>query len=182
VRETLRGTKGLLLQEKEMQRPYKVSYYIDPAKSPPVEALIRRLRQNGLHVNVIQAHQQFLDVLPVRASKGLAVRDFVMKWGLPFDRVLVVGGSGNDEDMVAGNTLAVVVGNYSPELEGLRGDPLVYFAEGHHAWGIIEGLEHYGFLEATPRVTSYETGAEPDDAGSQAGYPADGDMAEAAAG
>jgi sucrose-phosphate synthase len=182
VRATLRGTKGLLLQEDKMQRPHKVSYYIDPEKAPPVEDLIRRLRKNGLHVNMIQAHQQFLDVLPVRASKGLAVRDFVMKWGLPFDRVLVVGGSGNDEDMVAGNTLAVVVGNYSPELERLRGDPLVYFADGHHAWGIIEGLEHYAFLEATPRVTSYETGEDPDEAGNEADYSADGDLAEAAAG
>ncbi|MBN2491644.1 MAG: HAD-IIB family hydrolase [Planctomycetes bacterium] len=159
VVRTLRGTPGLLLQEAETQRPHKVSYYIDPEKAPSIEALIQRLRKNDLHVNVIESSGQFLDVLPVRASKGLAVRDFVLKWGLPLDRVLVVGQSGNDRDMLTGNTLAVVVGNHSAELEGLRGHPLVHFAERPHAWGILEGLEHYGFLEATPRAAADEADA-----------------------
>jgi sucrose-phosphate synthase len=50
--------------------------------------------------------------------------------------------------MLAGNTLGVVVGNYSPELEKLRKYPRVYFAEAHHAAGILEGIEYYNFLDA----------------------------------
>ena len=49
--------------------------------------------------------------------------------------------------MLAGNTLAVVVGNYSVELEKLREYPRVYFADAHHAAGIIEGIEYYDFLD-----------------------------------
>ena len=69
-----------------------------------------------------------------------------MKWGLSLDRILVVGDSGNDEEMLLGDTLGVVVGNHSPELDKLKGKPRIYFAEGKYAKGIIEGLEHYNFF------------------------------------
>jgi sucrose-phosphate synthase len=48
--------------------------------------------------------------------------------------------------MLTGNTLGVVVGNYDPELDHLRDEPRVFFAEGNHAWGTIEGIEHYDFF------------------------------------
>jgi sucrose-phosphate synthase len=55
--------------------------------------------------------------------------------------------------MLAGNTLAVVVGNHSQEIEKLRGLPQIYFAGGNYAWGILEALDHYDFfgnLSPTP--------------------------------
>ncbi len=61
--------------------------------------------------------------------------------------VLVAGDSGNDEEMLRGNTLGVVVGNHDGELEHLRGHERVYFAAGSHARGILEGIDHYRFLE-----------------------------------
>jgi sucrose-phosphate synthase len=48
--------------------------------------------------------------------------------------------------MLAGQTLAVVVGNYSKEIAKLRGYPQVYFAKGEYAWGILEALDHYDFF------------------------------------
>ena len=60
---------------------------------------------------------------------------------------MVAGDSVNDEEMLAGNTLGVVVGNYRPKLETLRRYPRIYFAEGRHAAGIIEGIHYYNFLE-----------------------------------
>jgi sucrose-phosphate synthase len=76
----------------------------------------------------------------------MALRYFATKWGIPLERCFVAGDSGNDEEMLSGNTLAVVVGNHDRELEKLRGNPLVYFANGHFARGIIEGIEHYDFF------------------------------------
>jgi sucrose-phosphate synthase len=70
-----------------------------------------------------------------------------MKWGLTPEHVLVAGDSGNDEEMLRGNTLGVVVGNYSPELRHLYGKPRIYFADHSYAEGIIEGIEHYNFLD-----------------------------------
>ncbi|MBF2098485.1 MAG: hypothetical protein IGQ88_08935 [Gloeomargaritaceae cyanobacterium C42_A2020_066] len=46
---------------------------------------------------------------------------------------------------LAGNVRSVVVGNYSPELEKLRIQPQIYFANAYHANGIMEGSAHYNF-------------------------------------
>ncbi len=139
---------GLRLQPDDTQRPYKISYFVDTRKAPSIREIVRHLRKCDLQCNVIFSHGMFLDVLPIRASKGLALRYLAWKWGLPLDHVLVAGQSGNDREMLLGNTLGVVVGNYSPELKRLRGKPRIYFASGHHAWGIIEALDHYDFLGA----------------------------------
>jgi sucrose-phosphate synthase len=59
----------------------------------------------------------------------------------------VCGDSGNDEEMLRGDPLAVVVGNYSPELEKLKGQRNIYFTKAKYAGGILEAIEKYKFLE-----------------------------------
>lgn len=146
LRAALADSAGLKLQHKSDQRRFKVSYNVDPEKFPSVNKVRTCLRKLDLHCKLIYSHQAFLDLLPVRASKGLAIRYLMMKWGLGPDRLLVAGDSGNDTEMLRGETLGVVVGNYSPELDELRGEPRIYFAEGDYASGIIEGVEHYDFF------------------------------------
>jgi sucrose-phosphate synthase len=69
------------------------------------------------------------------------------QWKIPLERVLVNGGSGGDEDMLRGNTLGVVVDNrHREELSILTDIDQVYFANGAHAWGILEAIEHYDFF------------------------------------
>lgn len=148
LRGVLNGVPGVRLQPRSEQRLHKISYYYDPETASDVREIMRLLRVHDLHANVIFSHQQFLDVLPIRASKGLALRYLGLKWGLPSERFLVAGDSGNDEEMLTGNTLAVVVGNHSPELEHLRGQPRIHFSTGEYAWGIVEGIERYDFLGA----------------------------------
>ena len=150
--QTLQGIPGLKLQPREDQRRHKISYFIDPDKSPPIRDIVRHLRKYGLSANLIYSHQAYLDVLPIRASKGQAVRYIGAKWGIPPDHMLVAGDSGNDIEMLRGDTLGVVVGNHSPELRHLRGEPRIYFAEAHHAWGVMEGLKHYHFLASEPQI------------------------------
>jgi sucrose-phosphate synthase len=151
LREALHDMPGLRLQSKEEQRQYKISYLIDPTKAPSVREILQHLRRLDLHAHVVYSHQMFIDVLPMRASKGAALRYFADKWGIPVERILVAGDSGNDEEMLSGETLGVVVGNHSEELERLRDREQIYFANGCHAWGIIEGINHYDFL-GTVRV------------------------------
>jgi sucrose-phosphate synthase len=62
---------------------------------------------------------------------------------------LVCGDSGNDEEMLRGEPLAVVVANFSHELKDLKGSRNVYFAKRACAGGIIEGLRHYRFIDET---------------------------------
>ena len=97
-------------------------------------------------MTTILDHEVYLDVIPVRASSGLAIRFFCFKWNLEPQRLLVAGDSGNDWDMLSGDTLGVVVSNHTPELERLRGRPRIHFAKSAHARGILEGIDCYDFF------------------------------------
>ncbi|WP_414543695.1 HAD-IIB family hydrolase [Nostoc sp. CCY0012] len=158
VRQAMEELPGVMLQPPQSQGKFKLSYFIDETKAVSFKEIMRHLRRRRLHVKGIYSHNMYLDLLPIRASKGDAIRYCALKWGLPIKRFLVAGASGNDESMLAGNTLAVVVGNYSQEIEKLRGYPQIYFAEGHYAWGILEALDRYDFFgtlsQAEPEMTT----------------------------
>ncbi len=146
LKKSLIGAEGLKLQPKVDQRRFKLSYFVDPDKMQSVNSIRTCLRKRDLHCKLIYSHQAYLDLLPVRASKGLAIRYLMVKWGLSPDRLLVAGDSGNDIEMLRGETLGVVVGNYSPEVEALKDEPRIYFAEGEYATGVLEGADHYDFF------------------------------------
>jgi sucrose-phosphate synthase len=147
VHEVLDSIEGLYPQEDHEQSDYKISYRADFSVAPKLQAIKRHLREAGLRVKVIVSLGMFLDIIPSRAGSGLSIRQMAYKWGFPLENILVAGDSGNDEGMLAGNTLGVVVGNYSEELEKLRRYPRVYFAEAGNAAGIIEGVRYYNFLD-----------------------------------
>lgn len=147
IRAVLDSIEGFYLQGEEQQSTYKISYEVDFAKAPKLAAIKRILRENGLRVKTVLSLGMYLDIIPARAGSGLSIRHMAYKWGFPLEHILVAGDSGNDEGMLAGSTLGVVVGNYSPELEKLRKYPRVYFAQAHHAAGIIEGVNYYNFFD-----------------------------------
>lgn len=64
---------------------------------------------------------------------------------MDLDRILVCGDSGNDRDMLVGDTCGVVVGNHAEELQNLRGRRRIHFSEASFAGGIMDGLAHYAF-------------------------------------
>ncbi len=129
----------------ENQRRYKISYLMKD--DPDLLAEVHRVLQNrNLKYNLVFSHGQFLDILPCRAGKGKAVRYLSYKWGVPLPQILVSGDSGNDECLLRGDTCGVVVGNYSRELESLKGGRRIYFSPEAYAAGIIDGFKHYGFV------------------------------------
>lgn len=150
LEEAMKEFPGLTLQAQENQREFKLSYIADPDKMLPVEEINRSLRDQQLFAQLIYSHNEFLDLLPIRASKGHAIRYLAYKWGVPVRHFLVAGDSGNDHEMLVGDTLGVVVGNHSEELDKLRGMEQVYFAQGRYAAGILEGIAHYRFDEIEP--------------------------------
>jgi sucrose-phosphate synthase len=147
IRRVLDELPGLQLQSKEYQSRFKLSYFIDPSKAPSLEEINRRLHQEEQAASTILSFGQFLDVVPMRASKGLALRYVAHRWEIPLEHTLAAGGSGADEDMMRGNTLAVVVANrHNEELSSLTDTERVYFATKPYAAGIMEAVEHYNFL------------------------------------
>jgi len=149
IRRVLTDLPGLKLQPKTEQTPLKISYYFDPRKAPSVDEIIALIRQKELTANVLCSFGQFLDIVPSRASKGQALRYVSQRLDIPLEHILVAGGSGADEDMMRGNTLAVVVGNrHHEELSQLMDLERIYFAGQPHALGILEAIEHYDFFNA----------------------------------
>jgi len=146
IASKLQNVDHLELQEKASQRPYKLSYNMTPEKDrlPEIHQVLTRQR---CHYNLIYSHEKYLDILPYRASKGKALRYLSYKWSIPLKNFLICGDSGNDEEMLKGEPLGVVVGNYSPELEAMKLLKNIYFAKKTFAAGIIEGINHYGFID-----------------------------------
>ncbi len=149
VRRVLADLPGLKLQSKNEQSRFKISYYYDPRIALSVEEINSLLYQEDLAVNVIVSFGQYLDVLPIRASKGLALRYVADHWDIPLEHILAVGGSGADEDMMRGNTLAVVVANrHDEELSHLEDAERIYYAKQAYALGILEAIEHFDFYRS----------------------------------
>jgi sucrose-phosphate synthase len=145
INKALAKLDFLALQEPETQRRFKISYYMED--NPELLARVHRVLQaQRLRYNLIFSHGQFLDVLPYRASKGKAIRYLSYKWGLPMSRIMTCGDSGNDDDMLRGDACGLVVGNYSEELESLKGRRRIYFSKKEYAAGVLDGLNHYNFL------------------------------------
>ncbi|MGD9125878.1 MAG: HAD-IIB family hydrolase [Planctomycetia bacterium] len=146
IKALLADVEGLYIQPEENLTKFKLSYEIDLKKSPSVAKIRRMIREAKLRANIIFSRKMYLDIVPVRAGSEMTMRHLLYRWGFPPEHVLVAGDSGNDEGMLRGRTLGVVVGNYSPELKKLKRLPRVYFAQAHHAAGILEGIEYYHFL------------------------------------
>ncbi|QDU54520.1 HAD-IIB family hydrolase [Aeoliella mucimassa] len=153
IHEALDPLSFLTLQTAEhTQREFKVSYDLDAeADADDALALIHEhLARAKVGYTLVFSHGTFIDLLPHRASKGKAVRYLSGKWNVPLNRVATAGDSGNDRDMLMGQTAGIVVGNYDEELSTLKNSKTnkVYFANAHCAAGIIEGLQHYRLIEA----------------------------------
>jgi sucrose-phosphate synthase len=147
VRLALSRLTGLIPQEQRQQTAFKISYYYDRKSAPSVEEINKLLRQQEIAANVVLSFGQFLDVIPIRASKGQALRYVAQRLEIPLEQILVAGGSGADEDMMRGNTLAVVVKNrHGEELSPLANVDHIYFARQSHAAGILEAIKYYDFF------------------------------------
>ncbi|MDZ7642157.1 MAG: HAD-IIB family hydrolase [Desulfurivibrio sp.] len=146
IRKALADLSFLQPQESEDQHPFKVSYLM--ADDRDLLAKVHfTLQERKLHYTLEFSHGQFLDILPYRASKGKALRYLSYKWNIPLDKVMICGDSGSDAQMLRGETCGVVVGNYSRELEPMRGTRKLYFSKEEYAAGILDGIKHYKFLE-----------------------------------
>lgn len=146
IRFILKDIPGLKMQPRHHQSTFKISYYIDPAVAD-LQEIRQILLRNEQAVNVVFSFGQFLDVIPVRASKGLALRWCAEQLGFSLENAMVSGVTGADADMLRGNTLGVVVDNrHLPELSDLSNIEKIFFSKKQYAGGILEAMDHYDFF------------------------------------
>ncbi|MBI9102451.1 MAG: HAD-IIB family hydrolase [Spirochaetales bacterium] len=146
IKESLGKLSFLTLQDNPAaQRDFKISYYLDTnfSADESIPLVHNALMEQKLTYSLVFSHGNYLDILPAKASKGRAVRYLSQKWKIPLQQITTAGNSGNDWDMLSGRMKGIVVGNFEPELEPLRKNQSVYFAETQYAAGILEGLLYW---------------------------------------
>jgi sucrose-phosphate synthase len=146
IRDALDGLPGVRPVRNVHPESLRIACRIDPDTAPSQVQIRKHLRQQGLRAMLLFDSATHLEVLPIRASPGLALRFLSYKLDLAPERMLTAGDSGNDLGILLGDTLGVVVGNYNRQIEYLRESPRIYFAKGRHANGILEGIGYYDFF------------------------------------
>ncbi|MEO6720406.1 MAG: HAD-IIB family hydrolase [Ferruginibacter sp.] len=135
---------GIRLQETAAQWPFKLSYYVNNSFSEDdIANLYKFLDDQKLKAKILLTDNKFLDLLPIRASKGSAVRFLSYKWKLALENFITAGNGGNDRDMLEGKAKGIVVANYSPELKDLKKNKSIYFSKQALAKGVLDGIEHH---------------------------------------
>ncbi|MCH7228966.1 HAD family hydrolase [Haloferula sp. A504] len=150
VVEAMADIPGLTLQPEERQHPLKVSFLLDEGQKTSRAVLQRQLREAGVSAKVMITSGCFVDVLPTRSGKDVALRYLVHKWGIDPARIYVFGTYGNDAAAIRGRNIAAVAADADPVLRRMRERPRLYHCNQPGLAGFFEGLEHYGFLDRQP--------------------------------
>jgi len=147
VIKALEDVPGVELQPADNQDPLKVSFYRDPAKGPKRRDVQQRLREKGIAAKVLISANVYLDILPIRSGKDVALRYLMHRWGIDPSSIFYFATQGNDAAVMRGKTLAVVAGGSDPQLKNLSERIRLRHSEHSGLAGMFEGLEAYGFLE-----------------------------------
>ncbi|MDW8201814.1 MAG: sucrose-phosphate phosphatase [Cyanobacteriota bacterium SKYGB_h_bin112] len=148
IADLLRAYDELLPQPAAEQNPWKISYFLKPTADPTILTRIEnQLADFG--AKLIFSSGQDVDILPRSGDKGLAITYLREHLAMPPEKTVVCGDSGNDISLFQQGTLGIIVGNARAELldwYSRYGTPQQYVANAPYAWGILEGLQHFGFL------------------------------------
>ncbi|CAN1209640.1 sucrose-phosphate phosphatase [Tumidithrix helvetica PCC 7403] len=149
VRQIASEYEQLKPQPNSEQGLFKVSFHLKPQDKAILEDLKQELKAQNIKAQVIYSSNKDVDVLPERSGKGKALSYVREALGVPCDRTVACGDSGNDITLFTENTFGIIVGNPKPELKewyeaNKRSN--VYLARKTCAAGILEGLSHFGWM------------------------------------
>lgn len=144
MEEVLIDFPKIKLQDQEAQRKHKLSYEVDPTFTEVDLANLNRLLQmHNIEVRTLLSEYGYLDIFPIRVSKGQVLQFLCQKWQIETDQFITAGNAKNDLDMLEGNVRGIVVSNYRAELETLKQSESIYFSKEPLAQGVLEGLKFW---------------------------------------
>lgn len=142
VREALENHPRTRLQEEEFLSEHKISAHAVDLTLGELVEIEEALAAAGVAARVVYSSARDLDVLPCGVDKGTAALRLASHWGIPPERVIVAGDSGNDAAMFRIGARGILVGNAQADLrKAAAGD--VYPAAASYAAGVIEGAEYW---------------------------------------
>ncbi|MDJ0731255.1 MAG: sucrose-phosphate phosphatase [Crocosphaera sp.] len=140
----------LVLQPLSEQTDFKVSYYLSKSIAQEVIPRLKAdLLRQKLDTQIIYSASYALDILPKNGGKGSALQYLRKKWEIAVDKTFVCGDSGNDITLFQGEERGIIVANAKSELLQWyyqHKTPFRYLAKQAFAQGILEGLNHFGFI------------------------------------
>ncbi len=158
---TVADISGLELQEEEAQSAHKLSFNVPVIQDREriLTEVHRRLDAAGIPAQLIWSVDEtvpmgLLDVMAPGANKHAAVEHVIRISGVPRDRVLYAGDSGNDLPMLVSDLASVLVAEFRQEAKkeaGAAGHAhRLHIAAGSlpglngcYSAGILEGLVHF---------------------------------------
>jgi len=141
---------GLSPQPDSTQHALKVSLTLDEGARLSRTAIQRHLREAGISAKVMISSGCFVDILPIRSGKDVALRYLQMKWGIDPASVYCYGTYGNDASVIRGRNLSAIAADADPILRRLRDRPRLYRCKQPGLAGFFEGLEFYGSQQGAP--------------------------------
>ena len=112
VRNILGHFPDLAFQPREFQSDFKVSCFAHSASVELLDRVKTALQEEQLNTEIVYSSRRDLDVLPGDVNKGTAAAFTAWTLGIPKDRVIVCGDSGNDLAMFKRRFWGIVVAMY----------------------------------------------------------------------
>lgn len=138
------------LHPQPRQFDFKRSYYFTPESDEEEQrtlaALAAQLAESGVGHRLVYSSRRDLDILPVAAGKGEALKYLGAQLRLQAPQMIVCGDSGNDIDMLDRPWPSVVVSNAQAELLAAQLAEPVFRATAPASAGVLQGLKHFGFV------------------------------------
>ncbi|HRE82543.1 MAG TPA: HAD-IIB family hydrolase [Opitutaceae bacterium] len=151
VKTILERVPGIVEQPAQFQNDFKSSWYLQRATRATLDKLAAELAAAGLKTSIVYSSLRDLDILPLAATKGNALRWLYTRLGIPAEQVLVAGDTGNDSSMfLLPGVHGIVVENAQPELFEAVVEIPVYCSRQIIADGVLDGLRHFGVIRRTP--------------------------------
>jgi sucrose-6-phosphatase len=149
VKQIVGNYKQLQPQAESEQGQFKVSFLLRPEHRAILEGLKQELEAQNLKARVIYSSDKDVDILPEHSGKGKALTYVREELNMPCERTVACGDSGNDIALFTENTYGIIVGNARSELRDwytANKRSTLYLARNSCAAGILEGLNHFGWL------------------------------------
>ncbi len=143
VHEVVSAQTAARPQPDDCQNANKCSWFWENAAPSVIDAVVAEIEQRGVKAQAVYSSNVDLDILPVRANKGNAVRWLAEHLGIGLGDVVVAGDSGNDSRMYGiEGVKGIVVANAEAALVDAVREHGPYFASSACAEGVVEGLRN----------------------------------------
>lgn len=147
IREIASRLNDIEEQPHEHQHEWKISWFWRDRSPEDIDRLRTMLSDAGIGAQVVYSSSRDLDILPLHANKGNALRWLCNHLGIGLDEVIVAGDTGNDASMfLVPGVRGIVPVNAESELLEVLILANAYHASGVCADGILEGLCHFGAI------------------------------------